>query len=928
MSEVAGQALPSGTLTFLFTDIEGSTGLAQELGPEGYGDVLVQHRELLRAAWAAHGGTEVGTEGDSFFVVFAAAPAAVAAAVDAQRALAAAHFPHGVATVRVRMGLHTGLGVLSGGTYVGADVNRAARIAAAANGGQVVLSSSTVPLLGEGLPAGVRARDLGEHRLKDLRPERLALLEIDGLAVDPRPIRSLDNRPNNLPTQVTSFVGRAAELEETSAMLGTSRLLTLTGPGGTGKTRLSLQLAASVAEGFPDGVYFVALEPIREPALVGPTIAGVLGLAEDGAVPIVERLAGWIADRKILLVLDNFEQVVDAAPLVGELVRATSELKLIVSSRAALHVSGEQEYPVPGLPTPPDPSSLGAYGRAQLPDDLRVPDPATLDRYESVRLFVARATAVRPAFRLTIENAAAVAGIAARLQGMPLAIELAAARVKLLPPESILERLQDQLAMLAGGARDLPERQQTLRGAIAWSYELLDDPGRRLMGRLSVFTAGCSLEMAEAICGPAAELGSDVLDGIGALVDQSLVRAEEVAGEPRFRMLETIRAFSAEQLVAGGDADTIRERHARAFLALAEEAAGKLSGEAQRSWLDRLDIEHDNLRSALEWATARPDPALAIRLGFALWRFWQKRGYLVEGRRRLERIAAEPWSRDDPALRARLMEALGGIAWWQADLEAMASFYAEALDSWRSTGDQAEIANALYNASFSYVFADGPATPRNIDQEHKGLHLMEQALDIYRTLGDDRGAGNAIWGIGNWYHFHLQSDVSVSSFRESLALFQKVGDETMVAWSHHMLGSALLRVRQTDEAAEHIRAAILQFEAAGDASGLTLVLDDYSALAVVRGDVPRAARLHGAARALALTTGANLSNLVDELDEANALPTARPLLAAADFERYAAEGRAMSLGDTVAYALEAEDARTGDAAAGAAGPGMEKHVDA
>jgi predicted ATPase/class 3 adenylate cyclase len=928
MSEVAGQALPSGTLTFLFTDIEGSTGLAQELGPEGYGDVLVQHRELLRAAWAAHGGTEVGTEGDSFFVVFAAAPAAVAAAVDAQRALAAAHFPHGVATVRVRMGLHTGLGVLSGGTYVGADVNRAARIAAAANGGQVVLSSSTVPLLGEGLPAGVRARDLGEHRLKDLRPERLALLEIDGLAVDPRPIRSLDNRPNNLPTQVTSFVGRAAELEETSAMLDTSRLLTLTGPGGTGKTRLSLQLAASVAEGFPDGVYFVALEPIREPALVGPTIAGVLGLAEDGAVPIVERLAGWIADRKILLVLDNFEQVVDAAPLVGELVRATSELKLIVSSRAALHVSGEQEYPVPGLPTPPDPSSLGAYGRAQLPDDLRVPDPATLDRYESVRLFVARATAVRPAFRLTIENAAAVAGIAARLQGMPLAIELAAARVKLLPPESILERLQDQLAMLAGGARDLPERQQTLRGAIAWSYELLDDPGRRLIGRLSVFTAGCSLEMAEAICGPAAELGSDVLDGIGALVDQSLVRAEEVAGEPRFRMLETIRAFSAEQLVAGGDADTIRERHARAFLALAEEAAGKLSGEAQRSWLDRLDIEHDNLRSALEWATARPDPALAIRLGFALWRFWQKRGYLVEGRRRLERIAAEPWSRDDPALRARLMEALGGIAWWQADLEAMASFYAEALDSWRSTGDQAEIANALYNASFSYVFADGPATPRNIDQEHKGLHLMEQALDIYRTLGDDRGAGNAIWGIGNWYHFHLQSDVSVSSFRESLALFQKVGDETMVAWSHHMLGSALLRVRQTDEAAEHIRAAILQFEAAGDASGLTLVLDDYSALAVVRGDVPRAARLHGAARALALTTGANLSNLVDELDEANALPSARPLLAAADFERYAAEGRAMSLGDTVAYALEAEDARTGDVAAGAAGPGMEKQVDA
>jgi predicted ATPase/class 3 adenylate cyclase len=904
MTQIPAPALPSGTLTFLFSDIEGSTRLVQELGADGYGDILAQHRELLRAAWLAHGGTEVGTEGDSFFVVFGAAPQAVAAAADAQRALAGAHFPHDVEEVRVRIGLHTGLGVVNAGTYVGSDVNRAARVAGAANGGQVVLSSATVALLGNGLPAGVRIRDLGEHRLKDLRPEKLAILEIDGLANDPRPIRSLDSRPNNLPTQVTSFVGRAAELEETGRMLGTARLLTLTGPGGTGKTRLSLQLAASVAEGFPDGVYFVALEPIREPALVGPTIAAVLGLIEDSSVAIGDRLAEWIGARKILLVLDNFEQVVDAAPMVGELLRATTELKVIVSSRAALRVSGEQEYPVPGLPTPPDPSTLGAYGRAQLPDELRVPDPATLDRYESVRLFVARASAVRPAFRLTVENAAAVAGIVARLQGMPLAIELAAARVKLLPPESILARLQDQLAMLAGGARDLPERQQTLRGAIAWSYDLLDEPGRRLIGRLSVFAAGCGLEMAEAICGPIDELGVDVLDGIGALVDQSLVRAEEVAGEPRFRMLETIRAFSAEQLTASGEADTILDRHARAFLALVEEAAGKLNGSEQRTWLDRLDVEHDNLRAALEWATARPDPALAIGLGFALWRFWQKRGYLVEGRRRLGRIAAEPWSRDDPALRARLMEALGGIAWWQADLDAMKVFYDEALEHWRSIGDQAEIANAIYNASFSYVFASGPV--EKLDPERKGLHLMEEALAIYRTLGDDRGAGNAIWAIGNWYHFHFQSDVAATSFSESLKLFESVGDQTMVAWSHHMLGTALLRTKQPDEAAIHFGLAMLEFEAAGDASALTLVLDDYSALAAVRGDLPRAARLHGAARALALTTGANLSNLVDELDEANSVTSTRGLLSPTELDGYAAEGRAMSLADAVAYALKGE----------------------
>jgi predicted ATPase/class 3 adenylate cyclase len=900
-TEEPAAGLPSGTLTFLFTDIEGSTKLVQELGPDAYGDVLGHHRDLLRTAWAANKGIEVGTEGDSFFVVFESAPAAVAAAVQAQRLLADAEFPHGVGPIRVRMGLHTGLGVVSAGSYVGADVNRAARVAAAANGGQVVLSSATVPLLTGALPPGVRTRDVGEHRLKDLRPERLAILEIDGIVDDLRPIRSLDSRPNNLPTQVTSFVGRTTELEETRARLDSTRLLTLTGPGGTGKTRLSLQLAAAVAEAFPEGVYFVALEPIREPALVGTTIAAVLGVAEDSSTPIGARLSAWIGARKILLDLDNFEQVIEAAPLIGELLRSTTELKLIVSSRSPLRISGEQEYPVPGLPTPPDPAAQGAFDRAQLGDDSGRADPATLSSYESVRLFVARATAVKPAFRLTPENAAAVAGIVVRLQGMPLAIELAAARVKLLPPEAILDRLRDQLATLGGGARDLPERQQTLRGAIAWSYDLLDEPGRRLLRRLSVFAAGCTVELAEAICGPAGELGLDVLDGIEALVDQSLLRAEEVAGEPRFRMLETIRAFAAEQLVASDEADAIKERHARAFLALAQEAAAELSGAEQRAWLDRLDIENDNLRAALEWATARPDPDVAIPLGFALWRFWQKRGYLLEGRRRLEHIAEQAWSSDDPALRARLMEALGGIAWWQADIPAMAGFYNEALERWRSTGDRAEIANALYNASFSYVFMGPGVQPTNLDPDRKGLALMEEALAIYRELDDKHGAGNAIWAVGNWYYFHQQRDVALASFREALELFSATSDETMVAWAHRMLGTALLRLDQLDEAAEHIRAAMGQFRSAGDAAALTLALDDYSALAALRGDLPRSARLHGAARALAHTTGANLSSMIDELDVANA-ETLRTTLSSDEIEGYAAEGRAMSLADAVAYA--------------------------
>jgi hypothetical protein len=402
--------------------------------------------------------------------------------------------------------------------------------------------------------------------------------------------------------------------------------------------------------------------------------------------------------------------------------------------------------------------------------------------------------------------------------------------------------------------------------------------------------------MAEAVCGPTAELGLDVLDGIEALVDQSLLRAEDVAGEARFRMLETIRSYSAEQLTASGEADTICERHAGAFLVLAEEAAAELP--------DVQAVEHDNLRAGLDWATERPEPEVAIRLGFALWRFWQKRGYLVEGRRRLERIAAAPWSKDDAARRARLMEAMGGIAWWQADLPAMSRFYGEALELWRSTGNRGEIANALYNASFSYVFIEGPIEMAKIDPDRKGLALMEEALAIYRELGDRHGAANSIWAVGNWYHFHLQSDIARASFSEALELFSATDDETMVAWAQHMLGTALLRLRELDEAAGHIKAAMVHFEAAGDATALTLVLDDYSALAAARGDLARSARLHGAARALALTTGANLSNLVDELDEANSVQTTSSLLTDGELERYAAEGRAMSLGEAVTYARE------------------------
>ena len=500
-------ALTRGTFTFLFSDIEGSTRLEQAVGRDRYAELRERQRAILREASEAHGGIEQGTEGDSLFVAFHEAPDAVEAAVAAQRALAAEPWPDD-ATIRVRMGVHTGGAEQSGESLVGLGINRAARIAALAHGGQILASSLVRDQLVDRPVDGVTLRDLGEHRLKDLSaPVRIVQVIAAGLPADFPALRSLDARPNNLPTQLTTFIGRDAELEAAAGLLATTRLLTLTGPGGTGKTRLSLQLAARASDDFPDGVFFVALEPIRDPMLVAPRIASALGVAESTARSIDESLADWLRDKRLLLVLDNFEQVVAAAPIVADLLRAAPEIKAIVTSRAVLHVSGEQEYEVPGLPAPPDPSQQSGLERMNLGGGPRAIDLTALGQYAAVRLFIERAVAVRPGFSVTNENAPAVAAISARLHGMPLAIELAAARIKLLSPDAILVRLDHQLDVLAAGARDLPERQQTLRGAIAWSYDLLDDGGKRLLDRLSVFASGCDLASAEAVCGPSSEIG-------------------------------------------------------------------------------------------------------------------------------------------------------------------------------------------------------------------------------------------------------------------------------------------------------------------------------------------------------------------------------------------------------------------------------------
>jgi predicted ATPase/class 3 adenylate cyclase len=499
--------LPTGTVTFLFTDIEGSTRLVQLLG-DRYPSVLDEHRRLLRAAFHGFRGQEIETQGDSFFIAFDRATDAIEAAAAGQRALAEHSWPEGT-LVRVRMGLHTGEPSVIDGGYVGLPINRAMRLCAAAHGGQVVLSQTTRDLVEQDLPPDLSLRDLGRHQLKDLQArDHVSQLVVADLPSDFPALRSLDSQPNNLPALTTPLIGREREVAAASQRLSADdvRLLTLTGAGGIGKTRLGLQVAAELVGHYEHGVFFVPLGAIREPSLVGSNMAEVLGVRESAGRPLLETLRDYLRDKHMLLLLDNFEQVLDAAPLVAELLAACPRLKVLVTSRAVLHLYGEHDFPVPPL---------------MLPEREPLPPLEQLMQSEAVRLFVERGQAVRPDFALTRENAPAVAEICHRLDGLPLAIELAAAQVRLLSPHAMLARLERRLALLTGGARDLPARQQTLRDTIAWSYDLLDESEQSLFERLGVFVGGCTLEAAETVCTAGDSPRPHVLDGIASLVASS-----------------------------------------------------------------------------------------------------------------------------------------------------------------------------------------------------------------------------------------------------------------------------------------------------------------------------------------------------------------------------------------------------------------------
>jgi predicted ATPase len=816
--------LPSGTVTFLFTDVEGSTKLLHELGEEVYAEALAEHRRVIREACASEGGVEVDTQGDAFFFAFPTGPGAIAAASAFTESLASG-------PISVRVGLHTGTPLLTEEGYIGGDVHRAARIAAAGHGGQVLVSSSTAQL------AELELTDLGAHRLKDLSaPERIYQLGDGHFPA----LKSLYR--TNLPVPATPFLGRERELAEVVELLSAddARLLTLTGPGGTGKTRLALQAAAHASEAYPDGVWWVPLAPLRDPALVLTTAGQILG-SKNG---LVEH----IADRQMLCLFDNFEQVVEAASDLAALVSACPNLDVLVTSRERLRVGSEQTYPVPPL--------AESDGEA---------------------LFLTRARAVDPAFG----PSEAVRELCLRLDELPLALELAAARTALFSPEQLLDKLAQRLDLLKG-ERDADPRQQTLRAAIEWSYDLLADDEQRLFARLAVFAGGCGYEAAEGIA------GADP-DTLQSLLDKSLLRKRDSKVGPRYWMLETIRDYAAERLEQSGEAHELRRWHAEYFFGLAEEAFPELQG-SPRLWLDRLDADHDNFRVVLDRLESAGRTKEALQLAGALYRFWSMRGYLLEGGDRLERMLAR--ERAATAARVRALHGAAVMAASTGDAETAETRAEEARDLARTLGDAWGEAYAEYMLGIA-------ATERK--DWSSALPFFETSLDAFRRLDNEPYMLGAMDGIA-WASRELgDRERSKRLHEETLAYSRASGYPKLVALQLFQLAEFATEEGRTHEALAMLQEALVLNRDEGFIEGIAEVLVVMArTLQVVSAPAAASALLAAAAR-LREEIGGGFGWVGDEIGRLR--ESLCDSLGDAAFESAWERGRALSTDEAVALAL-------------------------
>ncbi len=873
---------PSGTITFLFTDVEGSTRLWEQY-PDAMPASLEAHDVLMRRAIEAHNGYVFKTVGDAFCAAFATPQDAINAAVSAQSALNSYVWGE-MGALRARMAIHTGTAQERDNDYFGPTLNRTARLQALAYGGQILLSQAACDMARDNPPLDISLKFMGACRLKDLqRPEHAYQLLHPHLPFEFPPLRSLDALPNNLPQQLTSFVGREQQLREIQQLMGSTRLLTLTGSGGTGKTRITLQVGAEILEQYTDGVWLVELASLSDPTLTPQAVAVALKVQEQAGSPLLDTLTASLKNKNLLLILDNCEHLIQScARLADTLLKSCPGLRILASSREGLGIAGEATYPVPPL-TRLNPRHL-PLGQARI---------AAITQCESVQLFSERATALQPHFAITENNAPALAQICYRLDGIPLAIELAAVRVKVLSVEQIASKLDDCFRLLTGGSRTALPRQQTLRALIDWSYDLLNEHEQALLCRLSVFVGGWTLEACEQVAAEDGAEAWDTLDLLSALADKSLVVCEEVRGETRYHLLETIRQYAREKLAASGQQEAVCKRHRDYFLMLAEEARPKLRGASQAATLSLLETELDNLRAALNFCCEDADSAeYGLRMAAALWRVFLTRGYLAEERAYLSVLLNRPEARTPTRARADALNGAGNLAQLQGEMEQARVFHEESLEIQRILGDRKGLAAALCNLG---LLAQEQGDPE------RAMDLQQESLALYRDMDDRQGIARALGNLGLLAQEANDSARSRELHEESLLLRRELNDTHGTAIALCNLGLTALQQGDGEYAYTCLGECLTVCRSLEEKFVTTYALEGFAALARMQNQAERAAQLYGAASALRETIGAPLP--VREREEmAHTLEELQQVSGKEIFERSYARGLAMNLQQAHEYA--------------------------
>jgi predicted ATPase/class 3 adenylate cyclase len=912
----ADNHFPSGTVHLLFSDIGGLTQLAQNQG-NNYVHVLEKHQRILQNSFAKWNGIEVSARGDSFFAVFSRATDAISAALEAQHALANEAWTDSV-HLQVRMGIHTGEPLLVNGDYVGVDVNRAARICAVAHPGQVLLSDETRSISERHLPSNISLRDLGQYQLKELdKPEHLYQLVVADLPSDFPPLRSLELIPNNLPAQLTSFIGREREMEEIKNLLRTVRLITLTGAGGTGKTRLAIEVVKQLADQYPDGAWLIDFVAVPESNLVLEAIISTLGVREESTRPIAQTLTDYLRSKKLLLLFDNCEHLISAcAQVANTLLQACPELCILATSREALGISGENQYYVPTLTVP------------QINAEFSL---EALKESEAVRVFLDRAAMAKPAFKLTKANALAIAQICRRLDGIPLAIELAAARVKGLTVEQIAARLDDRFNLLSTGNRTSMPRHQTLRATIDWSYNLLSEKERLLLTRLSVFAGGWTVESATEVCLLIQREERDVLNLLLNLSDKSLVIAEEQEGETRYRLLETIREYALGKLAESGEERLVRNRHLDFFITLAEQAEQKYRTREQLRWFSAMEKERDNFRAALDYVIHAGQPEVALHLiGAAFW-LWFFRGPWSEGQIWTEAaLALSPNYRTKEMAKTLMAHGLFHFAqsnhasaqstlekslaiwrelddkWWSAfvldflgitirrqDQQASSRFFDESLRLAEETDEKWILAYSLWNRGENELYL------KNLLEAQR---LLDQCLEISQGLGDRMLQNEALRALGEISEARQEYTRAVDLYKESLSIVQELHDITNISVLYFNVGRALQLAGDNEKAMIYFKDALLQSQQLGKRAGVLRALAGLGVVSEARGDVERAVYLITASQFFFSKFGLKLpANQLQWI--ARHLASARARLGEEQSDKLSAEAQIMTLDEVVQYAL-------------------------